>query len=223
MEPSEIYAACRTRLLTLATTLSPSDLDAALAATPPWVVLDGYRHLAGVCSDMLDGVLDGAGSPPWTAAQLAARRGRTVGEVCAEWGGRGPDLDARIAEAGLRMAFAPFDAWTHEQDIRAAAGVPTIRDDEVAAAVADLALSTFAGRYGSTGAPTVRVVIGEKTHVLGEGEPDVVLSTTSFEIMRIIFGRRSRAQVEAADWSAHHAAVFDAIHLFDFPDADIAD
>ena len=121
------------------------------------------------------------------------------------------------------MAFAPFDAWTHEQDIRAAAGVPTVRDDEVAASIASLALSSFAGRYATTGAPALRVVVGADAHVLGDGEPDVILRTSAFEIMRIIFGRRSRAQIEAADWSGDTAAVVDAIHLFDLPGRDIAD
>jgi len=106
MEPSEIYAACRHRLLALGPTLDAAQVAAPLAATPPWTVLDGYRHLAGVCSDVLDGAMEGGGTPEWTAAQLASRAGCSMAEVCAEWAGRGPDLDARIAAAGGGMVFA---------------------------------------------------------------------------------------------------------------------
>ena len=69
MEMSDVYAACRNELIELAESISVTQAGAPLAATPPWTVLDGYRHLAGVCADFLDGRLDGAGSPEWTARQ----------------------------------------------------------------------------------------------------------------------------------------------------------
>ena len=223
MEPSDIYAACRGRLLALAPTLDAGRVAAPLAATPPWTVLDGYRHLAGVCSDVLDGLTDGAGSPAWTAAQLAGRAGCTLADVCAEWARRGPDMDARIAAAGRAMAFAAFDAWTHEQDIRAAVGLAGQRDEPAVPALASLAMATFAARYGASGAPAVEVAVDGTPYRLGGGEPDVSLRTSSYEILRIVFGRRSRRQVEAADWTGPRDPVVDALHLFDHPGRDIAD
>jgi uncharacterized protein (TIGR03083 family) len=223
MEPAAIYSACRARLLGLGPVLSPDLVAAPLAATPPWTVLDGYRHLAGVCADVLDGTLDGAGSPPWTAAQLAARRDRSIEEVCDEWAARGPDLDARVAGAGAGMVFVAFDAWTHEQDIRAGTGHQGVRDDELVSSLAPLALATFGARYAGGGAPPLGVVLEGEPHTLGEGAPELVLRTTPYEVLRIIFGRRSRAQIEAADWSGDPAPVMDAIHLFDLPERDITD
>ena len=223
MEPSEIYAAARDRLLALGPTLHAAQVAAPLAATPPWTVLDGYRHLAGVCSDVLDGVTEGGGSPAWTATQLASRAGCSLDDVCAEWARRGPELDARIAAAGRAMAFPAFDAWTHGQDIRAAVGLDRPRDDPAVPALAELALATFAARYAASGAPAVEVVVDGTPHRLGDGEPDVVLTTTSYEILRIIFGRRSRPQVEANDWTGDRDPVVDALHLFDHPGRDIAD
>jgi len=223
MELSEIYAASRGRLLALAPTLDADRIAAPLAATPPWTVLDGYRHLAGVCSNVLDGVMEGGGSPEWTASQLAARADCSLDEVCAEWAARGPELDARIAAAGRAMVFAAFDAWTHEQDIRAAAGIGGLRDDEAVPVLAALTMETFAGRYASSGAPAVEIIVDGTPHRLGEGEPDVTLRTSSYEILRIVFGRRSRRQVEAADWSGPSGPVIDALHLFDHPARDVAD
>jgi uncharacterized protein (TIGR03083 family) len=143
--------------------------------------------------------------------------------VCAEWARRGPDLDTRIATAGGGMVFAAFDAWTHEQDIRAAVGLARPDDDPAVPTLAELALATFATRYASSGAPAVEIVVDGTPHRLGDGEPDVCLRTSSYEILRIIFGRRSRRQVDANDWTGEHHAVVDALHLFDHPVRDIAD
>jgi len=223
MEPSEIYSACRGRLLGIASSLSSSTVDAPLAATPPWTVVDGYRHLTGVCTDLLDGTLDGAGAPPWTAAQLEARRDWSIDRVCAEWAARGPDLDVRVGEAGRGMVFVAFDAWTHEQDIRAASAVRGPRDDDTVAALAGMALTSFAPRYASSGAPPVSVELDGVTHTLGEGRPDTRLRTSPYELMRMLFGRRSRRQMEAADWTGDAGPVIDALHLFDLPALDILD
>jgi len=223
MGPADIYAESRGRLFELAARLDAPALHAPLQATPPWTVLDGYRHLTGVCADVLDGVMEGAGSPAWTAAQLAGRSDCSAADVLEEWGGRAPDIEARMREAGERMSFMAFDAFAHEQDIRAAVGQPGLRDIGAVPVLADLALRTFAPRYASSDAPAVTVVTGDGTHTLGEGAPAATLRTTPYELLRIVFGRRSRQQVEAAGWEGEPAAVIEAFHLFDFPTRDITD
>ncbi len=224
MELAEIYSTCRTRLTELGPTLSAEQLDARLPATPPWTVADGYRHLTGVCVDVLDGVMEGAGSAEWTAAQLAQRSDRSIDQVCAEWNERGPQLEAQVAAAGTAMAFCAFDAWTHGQDIRAAVGVPAQPDDDLVVSLAEIAVSTFGRRYAGSGAPALRIVFAGTDHVLGDGDPALTLNTTAYELLRIIFGRRSRSQIEEADWSgADPTAAIDALHLFDCPDEAIID
>ena len=227
MELSEMYAETRGRLLALGPTLSTEQLGAPLAATPPWTALDAFRHLTGVCADVLDGRLENAGTPTWTAEQLAARADRTIDDVCAEWRDRGPDLDSRIAEVGSRMGFVEFDAWTHQQDVLAAVGHARLHDEVLVEELAGHALTTFSGRYASSGAPTVRVAVGETDErVLGEGEPAVTLTTSPYELMRIVFGRRSERQVRAAGWDGPPddvAAAIAAFHLFDHPAVDVED
>jgi uncharacterized protein (TIGR03083 family) len=219
----EIYATTRTRLLDLAPALSTDQLAAALPATPPWTVLDGYRHLAGVCADFLDGRLEGAGSPEWTAAQLTARAGAGVEEVCREWAGRAAEIDERIAGGGTGLAFLAFDAWTHGQDIRAAVGLPAQRNDELVPALAAIALQTFAPRYAKAAGPAITVAVDGTAHQLGDGEPEAVLDTNSYELLRIIFGRRSERQMSEAGWSCDCPKAIAAIHLFDPPASDLVD
>ena len=223
MEPGVIYASSRARLLELAPSLSPEQRDAPLAATPPWTVVDGYRHLAGVCADLLDGRLEGAGTPEWTAAQLATRATRSIAEVCSEWTSRAPEIDERLASAGAALAFLVFDVWTHEQDIRAAIGQTGVRADAQVPTLAALAVSTFGPRYSGGGAPPVKVILDGQAHALGEGEPDAALETTPYEFLRIVFGRRSEAQIERAGWSGDCEKPIKAIHLFDPPPHDIVD
>jgi len=224
VEPSDIYPISRQRMLDLAPTLSADQLAAPLPATPPWVLLDGYRHLAGVCADVLDGVMEGAGSPAWTAQQIGCRAGHSLADVCAEWAGRGPLLDAQVAAAGRAMSFVAFDTWTHEQDIRAAAGLEGLRDD-VATALAGIAAAALDGRYTSKGAPTIAIDLGMSQATMGAGDAEVSLTTTPYELLRMIFGRRSLAQMHSAAWSGAGdvGAAIEALHLFDLPTADIHD
>jgi hypothetical protein len=121
------------------------------------------------------------------------------------------------------MAFVAFDAWTHEQDIRAAVGLKGVRGGDVVVALAAVALTTFGARYAGSGAPVLRIVMDGDARTLGEGEPAATLETTPYELLRIVFGRRSEAQVASAAWSGDSEGVIPAIHLFPFPASDIED
>jgi uncharacterized protein (TIGR03083 family) len=225
MGPGEIYLVSRTRLLDLAAELTPDELARALAPTPPWTVLDGYRHLAGVCADVLDGRLPPPGDDAaWAAAQLAARADWGIDEVCAEWADRGPELDEVVAEAGRSMGFVALDCWTHEQDVRAAVGVGALHDDELLPGVLDLALGAFGRRYSKAGGPRLRLVIDGDERTIGVGEVGAQLTTSAYELLRTIFGRRSAAQISAGAWSGPQVAEAQAaIHLFDLPATDLVD
>ena len=135
------------------------------------------------------------------------------------------------------MSFVAFDTWTHEQDVRAAAGIGGARD-EIATDLALIALETFRPRYEKSGAPAVLIDIGEQQTVLGprdgnidgniDGDeiPPVTLTTTPYELLRMIFGRRSRGQMESANWTGtgdDRTSAIDALHLFDMPPIDIHD
>jgi uncharacterized protein (TIGR03083 family) len=223
VRPAEIYTACLTSLVDLAGTLTDEQVDAPLAATPPWTVLDGYRHLTGVCADVLDGTMRGGPTPEWTAAQIAERADRSLSEVVAEWAERGPNLEAQIEAGGPAMGFCVLDVWTHGIDITAAVGQPGDRDDPLLPGLIDLTLGAFGPFYTGAGGPALRVVIDGQERHLGEGDPQVTLTTTSYELMRIIFGRRSEAQIAAAEWTGDSASAQAALHLFDPPPSDLTD
>jgi uncharacterized protein (TIGR03083 family) len=226
MGPAEIYVTCRTRLVELAPTLSADQQAAALAPTPPWTVVDGYRHLAGVCGDMLVGNRPQGGitDTAWTAKQLADRADQSLEQVCAEWAERAPELDGMVEAAGAAMGFVALDAWTHEQDIRAASGVGAVHDDAALPGLLDLTMGNMDRFYAPQGGPPLRLVLDGEERRWGDGEPTATLVATSYELMRMVFGRRSQAQVDGADWSGEGAdAARAAIRLFPAQPQDLSD
>ena len=109
-------------------------LDQIAPATPEWRVHDVLAHLVGVTDDVVNGRLDGIASDPWTAAQVDARRDRSVAELLAEWDER----RAAVRDGARRRAArvggqALFDAATHEHDLRHALGAPGARDCDAVA------------------------------------------------------------------------------------------
>lgn len=231
MEPWEIYRISRERLIELAAALSDEQVAAPLAPTPPWTVGDAYRHLAGVCADVLVKNFPGAtmSGDAWTAAQIESRRDLHIDAVGAEWTNAAPALEEQIRAAGTAMCFLAFDAWTHLQDVRAAVGAPAIHDEPLVTSLAEYALATFRGFYAKSGAPPIRIVVDGDAYVLGAGDPNgsveesptLTLTTTAYELLRILFGRRSAQQVRDAGWTGGDPeAAVQALHIFDLQPAD---
>lgn len=167
-------------------------------ATPAWSGIDLLAHVVGVVDDALAGRLDGAGTDPWTAAQIESRRGRSVDELVDEWEAKAPTFEAFLDGIGASGRQAVFDVVTHEHDLRDALARPGARGSDgvhvgltfvlppftAAAAEAGIRLRVEAG--GGTWGPT--------------GDVDAVLRAEPFEVLRATSGRRSADQVRALDW-----------------------
>jgi uncharacterized protein (TIGR03083 family) len=224
MDNAESYATTRAALLELAATLTDEEAGQSVPALPGWKVKDAYAHLAGVCADMLDGRLEGAGSAEWTAQQVDDRVDLLLAEVADEWAARGPVLDDWIR--GMpehRTTFLALDVWSHEQDIRAAVGLRGARDDDRVVYLAGVACTSFDRRFREAGAPSLRLVQPGGDRVLGEGTPRARLRIDDYELMRVFFGRRSADQIERYDWRGDPAAFLDHLHLFPLPVANLDD
>jgi len=223
MELADVYTQTRTSLLDLGSTLDDAQLALPVAPTPGWVVRDVFAHLCGCCCDVLDGNMEGGGSPPWTAEQIRVRSDKTLAEIGEEWSARAPELEALLRSSPPgRMSFPVYDVWTHAQDVRAAVGLLGERDER-AAVLAAAAVVVFDGNFGRSSTPAARVVTESLDTVLGEGEPVATLRTDDYELLRMMFGRRSKAQCEAAGWEGDAVAVLDELHLFPYPETDIQD
>jgi uncharacterized protein (TIGR03083 family) len=185
---AELYAAGHERLLVLAADLTEADGNVAVPACPGWTVRDVFAHLAGLATDVLAGRVDGAGTDPWTAEQVAERSSRTLADNVAELAQAGPKLvEALEAFPAERIAI---DQWTHEQDVRGALGRSGSRDVPLVGWALDLAIGGRNPGWGERGLPAVRI----NGWQLGEGEPVATFETTDFDLARALTGRRSAAQ-----------------------------
>jgi uncharacterized protein (TIGR03083 family) len=223
VDNAQVYWSIRSEFLAMGRVLGPAGTSTPVPALPGWTVADAFAHVTGLCSDVLDGNMVGAGTPPWTARQVAERANRPFVSVCDEWAERGPALEAWLRDqTDASTMFVVFDVWSHFQDLRGALVVERILPNETRY-VARNAAKGFERRYLESGAPPLRVRTRDFSYRFGEGEPAVELRTDDYELLRIVFGRRSRGQIEAADWSDDPTPFIDHLHLFDLPEHDLHD
>jgi len=196
------YRVMRTELIDgLAPTLTEEQLGAPVPALPGWDVLDTYAHLAGISADFVAGTPGDPNNPAWSAGHIAARKGRTLSELCEEWTANSPTVETILdMPEGRRLVLAVFDVFHHGHDIRGALGNTEQRDTPEAAFVTTVMAKAKRGGWAAAGRPPIELSSDAGTWRFGEedGEPIATLATTDFELSRILIGRRSRAQMLAA-------------------------
>jgi uncharacterized protein (TIGR03083 family) len=194
MRSAELYHAAHERMAAAVHDLGPEDLDRQVPACPQWSVQDLVAHLAGVAADFVAGNLAGAPRPPWTAVQVETRRNLPLSDVLDEWSVAGPQLEKLVVDGTTShpLVCNPYvDASVHEADLHGAIGSgrpPT-----------DLWLTTLEWMLDEPGPLTV--VTPDGTYQAGPDDgPAATVRTSSYELFRAIFGRRSKAQIVTWDW-----------------------
>ena len=199
-EIRDAYHGVRRRVNELVLGADDDALDAIAPATPEWTVRHLLAHLAGVTTDIVQGNLDGVGTDPWTAQQVAARRDRSVEELLAEWNEQGPVVESMADEFGRAAGRLVSDAAAHEHDIRGALGAPGARDSDAIALSFAYIGDTLGGELDRAGMGALRVRHGDEQSTFGTDTPMATLRTTRFEFVRALTGRRSLRQIAAYDW-----------------------
>lgn len=225
MHLADVYRQSRERMLALAPQLTPDQQQTTVPASPSWTVADVYRHLTGLPVDVFASRMGGDDRDAWTAAQVDARAGATLEEVCAEWAEIGPKFEERIHGSGFELARPVIDVWTHEQDVLGALGRTGDRDDPALPTLnATLLAMLRKGWSLDTSRPPIEFVVDGEAHRYGEGEPQLSLRTSAYEFARLALSRRSRAQMLAAGWTAENPErVFALIAPFPLPEHDLTD
>ena len=135
----------------LVSSLSPEELEVPTRCAG-WTVRDVAAHVIGSMVDVVEGRLDGLGSPEVTEREVAERRGRTAAELADELAGAtkaAADLLALFDDAAwegpagggydgtLRQGVEAlyYDTYLHGDDILAALGRPSVGGPGVRAAL----------------------------------------------------------------------------------------
>jgi uncharacterized protein (TIGR03083 family) len=212
---AELYVESRDRVVGLVRDLSAEQASTKVPGTPKWTVHDVVAHLAGIPSDIVAGRLAGIPKPEETQAQVDARREATIPDLLDEWAA-GVEPIVELARAGLIPAPLAIDVITHEQDIRGALHAAHL-DDDAALRFAVTGYSMGLGRrVKAAQLPALRLRDPARGFdaTAGEGEPAATVSATEFDLFRTLAGRRSRAQVEAFDWSGDPTPYLDVLCVF---------
>ena len=70
---------------------------------------------------------------------------------------------------------------------------------------------------------TMRLRAGDREWMVGAGDPTVSLTTTPFELMRLLGSRRSHDQILAAPWDGDVEPFVSALAHMPLPDRDIVE
>lgn len=198
MDTTTAHQTVRLRITELLREADADDATRTAPACPAWTVQQLASHVVGVSADILAGNLEGAGSDPWTDAQVAARAGRSLADLADEWDETGPRVEAAAPDGAL-PAQAVFDQVTHEHDLRDALGRPGFRECPAVAVGFSFVEGVWPLVVGTYDVPPLRIVAGDVELAVGD-DPTVTLVLTPFEALRALTGRRSEAQLTAYRW-----------------------
>ncbi len=199
----EIYGETRLRIVELITGLDDAQLATVLPTCPEWSVRDVVGHMAGLLGDVLDKRFEGAGTPEWTAAQVASLGHLDLPATVEIWAERAAPVEADFPAA--LGEFAPrlvSDVWNHEQDIRGALHLPPANRDSdaiLAALVGQMDMLTL--RLNDACLPALQIVTPKGDWQAGTGKvAGRVELSSQYELLRVLLGRRSRQQMAALSW-----------------------
>jgi uncharacterized protein (TIGR03083 family) len=193
----------RLQLTALLRERGPDDVaDLPVAACPQWTVKNTVSHLAGVAADVLAGNLDGVATDPWTAAQVDARRDRSLADILDEWEANDPQVEALSDAFGDVQVQWLLDCTSHDADVRGAIGAPVeLLGPESLAAVVRFAAGGYLRTGLERGGP-VAIVQADGNPVFDtDGLGPATVEAPAFELLRGLTGRRSLDQIRSWSWS----------------------
>lgn len=216
LDVGAVYAEGRDRVVGFLADLPTEQVTMTVPACPEWRVQDVLAHLSGSCADILAGRLDGVGTDPWTAAQVANRRDRDIGEIIAEWNENAPQVEAIAKDFGPAGEQWVFDFATHEQDLRGALATPGARDSDAWRIAMEFITTAFHATVAQRGLAPVRIVTADREWIPDGVTPVETLTVDPFELGRALTGRRSPDQVCAFEWSTDPEAYLVAFEFGPF-------
>lgn len=203
----DAYEGARARMQALARQAAPEQLALQVPACPDWQVRDLLAHAMGVAVDVAAGRIEGAGSDPWTAAQVTARKDHGLPALLDEWTTVAPALrEALLGMDPVQAGQVVFDVTTHEHDLRGALDQPGARDSDGVDVGWEWATTVLGQLRDGYAAGALRVTTTDGASLTcGAGEPTGGVTADRFELWRAMTGRRSAEQVRSWDWDGEPA------------------
>ncbi|WP_328856040.1 maleylpyruvate isomerase family mycothiol-dependent enzyme [Williamsia herbipolensis] len=191
-DASTEWTAAQQRVIDLVERAPAAAVASSVPACPDWTVRDLLSHMVGIGADVVAGHEPDDHNEAWTAAQVEARRDRSVTELVAEWRGITDAMVAHIRSSGDRPVN---DIVIHEQDLRGALGAHGATDTPAAQHVRDRFAERLAGRIAEL--PPLELRGQRWTWRSADGDPAAVIAATDADLARALVSRRSAAQLRS--------------------------
>jgi hypothetical protein len=186
-------------------------------------VRDLVGHLIGVPADINAGRLNGLTTPAWSQGQIDARRGLELDALLDEWSALGPAIEALAnssVDVGDRLVG---DVACHEHDLRGALARPGERDSATVDHARQAAVLRLDERLTSGDGAGLRLRAADTEWILGPSDPAATVTTDPFTLFRVLFGRRSRAQMAGLAWRGDPTPYLDLLGQYPPPVADLVE
>lgn len=216
------YAGVRERITALVRSADP---DLIVPSCPAWSVKDVVAHVTGVVDDVLAGRLDGVATDAWTEAQVVARRDRPLDDILREWAEKAPAFEGMLDDIGLPGQQAVFDVTTHEHDLRGALRQGGAHDSDGVRIGLGWVAPQFVAGMPAAGLPSLCLRTEDGDEWMTDGSPIAIVTASAFEFLRCLSGRRSRAQLQALNWTGDAEPYLPAFEFGPFrtPENDVLD
>lgn len=211
------YRASRERMIALVGTADADRTQLVVQACPAWSVHDLVSHVTGIAVDLGAGRAPTGDPQAWVDRQVEERRGRPTDDVAAEWVTACASFEAMIAASPKAFWGLVYDLVVHEFDLRHALGDRHGRDGVAVALAAELGLRLVKGDLRKAGLGALVVEMAGDSIRVGDGEVELTLRTTPFECLRLLGSRRTRAELEAADFEGDLDRYLDALVHMELP------
>jgi uncharacterized protein (TIGR03083 family) len=220
------YASCRARVRALLQDCDDAAATTVVPTCPAWTVRDLCAHMSGIAAALVARDNPPAGdNQPWVDRIVAERSERSVADLLDEWDAVGPSFEEIMRKVPRAFGGLVYDVVAHEHDLRGALGRPGDRDSDGVWASLDIVMD-MVGRDMAAHGPasgTLRFAADGRTWEFGTGSPEVALTTTPFELMRLLGSRRSHAQMLAAGWDGDVTPFVPALAHMPLPETDIVE
>lgn len=193
----QAYRELRDRLIPLLRSRPTTDGDRPVPHCPAWSVQNVVAHLVGTPEDILAGRMEGVTTDGWTQAQVDRHAAESLAELADGWEAIVAPFDAVLVHIPAPVnSQLVMDAVTHEHDLRHALGIPGARDS--------LAVSVGLGWLLDRAEGTSP----------GLAERLMTSVASEFDLLRVLTGRRSLAQMSAFGLDTNElVALFDGTPL----------
>lgn len=211
------YRASRERISELIGAIGPDERRRVVHACPAWSVHDLISHVTGIAVDLSVGNAPVGDAQSWVDRQVDERRTRPTDDVIAEWARASESFEPMIAASPKAFWGLVYDLVVHEFDARQALGDRRGRETDAVVVAAELGLRLVKADLRKAGLGAIEVEMTRERIRVGEGDVELTLRTTPFECLRLLGSRRTRAELQAADFDGDLGRYLDALVHMELP------